>query len=263
MPINSPSDYLASAKQLALYNKTTARTSVANIPFTMFDIAGNPGAGTLAIGNTANGLVPTDATAGYPIIDNFAAGATGHIARVFFTNTVASRVAVYDRLFAAGAYNFDANITLASQPSFVSRVPNGNYNGLELWIEAVTAFTGNQSIRIQYLDQDGNAGDTGTIATGVAPIVGRMLRLPLASGDTGLRQINVVTSTVSTIGTFNVMVLRKLWEGRVIAANYADTHNMLRTGMIRVFDNSALYPIIAADSTSTGTPTIDIEIASL
>ncbi len=262
MAINNVNDWLASVKQVIPYHKTTARTSVANIPFTMFDIAGNPGAGALAIGNTANGLVPTDATAGYPHIRNFLSGATGYISRVVFSNSVACRIALYDRVFAAGAYNFDANITLTSQPSFASRIPNADYRGLELWIEAVTAFTGNQSIRVQYLDQDGNAGDTGTIATGVAPIVGRMLRLPLQSGDTGLQRINVVTSSGSTAGTFNVMILRKLWEGRVIAANAGDVHNMSRTGMRQVFEDSALYVVVTSDSTSTGLPSLDIEIAS-
>lgn len=262
MPVNTWNDYLASVKQLIIYNKTATRTSVANIPFTIFDLAGNPGAGTLAIGNTANGVVPTDAVAGYPVITNFTGGATGHIARVTFSNTVASRLLLFDRVFAAGAYNFDANITLASQPSFASRVPNTDYKGLELWIEAVTAFTGNQSIRIQYQDQDNNAGDTGTIATAVAPTIGRMLRLPLQSGDSGLQRINVVTSTVSTAGTFNVMVLRKLWEARVPVANYGDVHNQMRTGMIRVFEDSALYAVVTADSTSTGLPSLDIEVAN-
>ena len=263
MPINTLNDYLAALKQLAIWNKTTTRTTVAAVPFSMFDVAGYPGAGTLAIGNTANGVVPTDAVAGYPVITNFAGGATGYLSRVTFSNTVAARVALYDRVFAAGAYSFNSDITLASQPSYAGRIPNADYKGLELWLEAVTAFTGNQSIRIQYIDQDGNAGDTGVIATGVAPILGRMYRMPLAAGDTGLQRINVVTSSVATVGTFNVMVLRKLWEGRVIAANAGDVHNMLRTGMPRVYEDSALYGVITADSTSSGLPSVDIEIASL
>lgn len=262
MPINTLNDYLASSKQLVTYNKTSTRTTVASIPFSVFDIAGNPGAGTLAIGNTANGVVPTDAVAGYPIIHNFAVGATGHIARISFSNTVASRVALYDRVFAAGAYSFNSDITLASQPSYAGRIPNGDYKGLELWLEAVTAFTGNQSIRIQYLDQDGNAGDTGTIATGITPIVGRMYRMPYAAGDTGIQRINVVTSTVSSAGTFNVMILRKLFEGRVKAANDGDTFNPLRTGNIRVYEDSALYVVVSTDATSAGYPSLDIEIAS-
>lgn len=263
MPITTLDGYIASAKQELLWIKTASRTSVALIPFTVFDLAGNPGAGTLAIGNTANGVVPTDATAGYPVINAFGGGATGYLSKVTFGNTVISRITLYDRVFAAGAYAFNDNTTLASQPSYSSRVPGGtDFNGLEIWIEAVTAFTGNQSIRIQYLDQGGAAGDSGTIATGVAPIVGRALQINLAAGDSGVQRIDVVTSTVSTAGTFNVMVLRKLWEGRVAIANTGDIHDILKTGLIQVFADSAFYVLVRADSTATGLPNLSFEVAN-
>jgi hypothetical protein len=51
--------------------KTATRTSVAAIPFSVFDLAGDPGAGTLAGTSTAVGVVPTDATAGAPLINAF------------------------------------------------------------------------------------------------------------------------------------------------------------------------------------------------
>lgn len=259
MAITTQDAYWGSKKQVIPWNKTTTRTTVASIPFSMFDVAGTPGAGTLAVGNTANGVVPTDATAGYPLVN--AITGIGYLSSVNFANTVASRLAIYDRVFSAGAYAFNANTTLASQPSYVGRMPNSDYKGTELWIEAVTAFTGNQSINISYLDQDGNSGTTGTIATGVAPIIGRMLRLPLASGDSGVSQITNVTSTVSTVGTFNVHVMRKLWEGRVLFANHGDRHNPFKTGMPQVYDTSALFVVVSADSTSSGLPTVDMEIA--
>lgn len=254
--------YLAAAKQRLAWVKTATLTTIALIPFTVFDLAGNPGAGTLAIGNTANGVVPTDATAGYPIINAFG-GSAGYVSKIDFQSSVVGRIILFDRVFAAGAYAFNANTTLATQPSYSSRVPGGtDYTGLELWIEAVTAFTGSQSIRVQYLDQDGAAGDTGTIATGVAPTKGRMLQLPLAAGDSGLQRINVVTSTVSTVGTFNVMVLRRLWEGRVGVANFSDIHDLLKTGMPVIFADSALYVVVQPDSTASGLPNIQIEIAN-
>jgi hypothetical protein len=128
-----------------------------------------------------------------------------------------------------------------------------DFTNTEIWIEAVTAFTGNQSIAITYTNQAGTTGrTTGTIATGVAPIVGRMLQLPLAAGDTGVQKIESVVSTVSTAGTFNVLVLRRLWAGRVIVANWGDTHDFLKTGMPIVFADSALMPIVQPDSTATG-----------
>src|SRR3990170_5891107 len=178
-------EYIGALKQIITWNKTASRATIANIPFSVFDLAGNPGAGTLAVGNTANGIVPTDALAGYPLLATQAA--TLYLNRIQARSSVACWLDVYDTLFSAGAYAFNANTTLTAQPSYAGRVPATDYNGLELWLEAVTAFTGSQSIRVQYLDQGGAAGDTGTIATAVAPTIGRMFLMPLAAGDSGIQ----------------------------------------------------------------------------
>lgn len=261
MAITTVDGIVAALKQTIIFNKTASRTSVALIPFSVFDIAGSPGAGTIAVGNTANGIVPSDAQAGVPVINAFSGANIGYLARVEFSNTVASRLLIYDRLFSAGAFVFNANVTLASQPSYAARLPNTDYKGLEIWIEAATAFTGNQSIAVTYTNQDGTTGrTTGTIATGAAPILGRMLRLPLQAGDTGVQKIESVVSSVSTVGTFNVHVMRKLWGGRVKFANDGDTHEFTETLLPQVYADSSLFYIVQADSTATGLPTIDIDI---
>jgi hypothetical protein len=253
---------MAAVKQLLTWMKTGTRTLVAAMPYTVFDIAGQPGAGALAIGNTAAGLVPTDITAGYPIITAFGGSALGYLSRVEFGSSVPCRLYLYDRLFAAGAYAFNADTTLASQPSYAARLPNTDYNGLQLWIEAVTAFTGNPSIQVNYLDQDGNAGDTGMIDTGLELPVGRCFQLPLAAGDSGIQKITRVRGTVASAGTFNVMVLRPLWAGRVRVANDGDIHDFLKTGFPQIYADSALYILIAADSTAVGLPMITFQVAS-
>lgn len=259
MAISTLDGLIAATKRRVVYQKTASRTAVANIPFSVFDLAGNPGAGTLAVGNTANGIVPTDAVAGYPGIVTPAASL--YLNRIRTLSSVACWLDVYDCLFSAGAYAFNAAITLTAQPSYASRVPGADYSGLELWLEAVTAFTGSQSIRIQYLDQGGAAGDSGTIATGVAPIAGRMLFMPLAAGDSGLQRVDVVTSTVSTVGTFNVHVMRWLWGCRVNGANQGVVDSLLRTGLPQIYGDSALRLVVTADSTATGLPSIRAETA--
>ena len=257
MAITSLDGIIASTKRRVVYQKTATRTAVANIPFSVFDLAGNPGAGTLAVGNTASGIVPTDAVAGYPAIA--APAASLYLNRILARSSVACWLDLYDCLFSAGAYAFNAAITLASQPSYVARLPSADYAGLELWLEAVTAFTGSQSIRIQYLDQDGAAGDTGVIATAVAPIAGRMFAMPLAPGDSGLRQVNVVTSSVSTVGTFNVHVMRWLWGCRINGPNQGVVDNMLRSGLSQIYGDSALRLIVTPDSTATALPSLRME----
>lgn len=264
MTILTLDQLIAAAKQRVPLKKTAARTTVANAWFSMFELAGDPGAGTLAGANTANGVVPDDSTAGTPVLNTFGGGNTGYLTNVDFANTVASRLMLADLLFKAGAYAFNANTTLASQPSYSGRVPGGtDFTNTEIWIEAVTAFTGNMSVAVTYTNQAGTAGrTTGTVATGVAPTVGRLIQLPLQAGDTGVQKIESVVATVATVGTFNVLVLRPLWTGRVRAVNDGDLHDYLRVGMPQVFDTSALYLAVNADSTSGGLPETMLTVAN-
>ena len=262
MSITTLDGFIAAVKQNLTWMKTGTRTLVAAMPYTVFDIAGQPGAGALAIGETAAGLVPTNVTAGYPLINSFGGGALGYLSRIDFGSSVPCRLFLYDRLFAAGAYAFGADTTLAAQPSYAARLPNTDYNGLQLWIEAVTAFTGNLSVQINYLDQDGNAGDTGVIDTGLVLPVGRCFQIPLAASDSGIQKITRVRGTVAGAGTFNVMVLRPLWSGRVRVANDGDIHDFIKMGLPQIFADSALYVLIAADSTAVGLPMCTIQVVS-
>lgn len=271
--IKSGDDYWAAQKQLITFGKTGARTTIAQAWFSLFDLAGEPGAGTLAVGNTANGIVPTNALAGVPVINAFNASAIGRLTRLGFTNSVPCRMRLFDRVFSCGAYAFNANTALASQPSFASRVnlrnpvtnTNANdYKNLQLWAEMVTAATGNQAVNVTYTDQDGNTGaTTGAVGIGAAPTLGRCWQLPLAAGDSGLQQITNVQGSVATVGTFNVHVLRPLSPTlRVPVAGAADVLDMFRTGGPQLFDTSSLYVLLSADSTSSGLPDLDIEVAN-
>lgn len=264
MAITTLDGLIGATKQRVRWTKTTNRTVVSNSWFSLFDIAGQPGAGTLAAGNTANGLVPTDATAGYPIINAFGGGASGYLGRMNFANTAACRLALFDRLFVAGAYAFNANTALTSQPSFAGRVPGTNYSGLELWVEQVTAATGNQAVTVQYTNQSGTGSrSTGAVGIGAAPTVGRCWNLPLQSGDSGVQLVSNVQGTVATVGTFNVMVLRRLAEGRIISSNNGDRQSIIDVGaLVEVFADSAFYVLINADSTSSSLPEIDFQVVN-
>lgn len=275
MAIVSLDGYIASAKQRIGITKTAARTTVATIPFSVFDVAGNPGAGTLAGTSTSAGVVPTDATAGCPIIE-FTSG-TGYLSRIEFASSVASRLSIFDMLYKAGAYSYAAGTTtLSSQPVFSQRCPDypgsGSVFGArnEIWIEVVTAMTGATAwaVRVTYTNQNGTAGRSSVVSANQAAAaltVGKMFQLALQSGDTGVQKIEsvIVTNTGATAGSFNVLVLRPLWtSGRVRTANDGDVHGIMKTGMPIVYGDSALYLQVAADSTSSGIPSINLEIAS-
>lgn len=258
--IASLNDYLASTRQRIELTRTGARTTVATGWFSTLDVAGYPGAGTLAGANTANGVVPNDTTAGCPPIN----GSTGnwYLSKVEFGSTVACRIIVADLLFKAGAYAFNTNTALTSQPSYSARVL-GDYKNTEIWAEQVTTATGSQTVNVTYTNQDGTAGrTTGAVGIGAAPTVGRCWQLPFQSGDSGVQKIENVVGGTATAGTFNVSVLRPLWSARVGAVNVGDVHDMLKTGMPQLTGSSALVMLVCPDSTSLGIPGVMLEVAN-
>ena len=262
--ILSIDNFWSAARQRARYAKTTTRTTVATGWFSLFDIAGQPGAGTLAAGNTANGVVPDDTSAGYPPLNAFGASAIGRLLAVDHGNSVACRIAMFDRLFVAGAYAFNANQPLTAQPSFAARVPGADYKHLEMWVEQVAAATGNQAVNVTYTNEDGTPSrTTGATGIGAAPTVGRCWQLPYQSGDSGVQQITNVAGSVATAGTFNVMILRRLWGARIKSAGDGDVHDFLRTKARQLYATSALYVLVSADSTSSGLVDLDMEVGDL
>jgi hypothetical protein len=262
MAITTFDGFIGSSKQYASITKTASRTSVAASWFSVFDVAGNPGAGTLAGTSTAAGVVPTDSTVGFPLIDAFAGGATGYLAQVEFGSSVACRLKLFDCVWKGGAYAFNANQALTGQPSYSSRMPGGSFNDTQIWLEQVTAGTGVQNVNVTYTNQAGTTGrSTGTIAT-AANIVGRMWQLPLQAGDTGVQRIDNVVGSVATVGTFNILVLRPLWSGRVKIANDGDVHDLAKTAMPVLFADSALFLAVSSDGTATGVPELEFVVAN-
>jgi hypothetical protein len=277
MAIANLDQYIAASKQRVVINKLATRTSVAVVDFSLFDLAGNPGAGVLAGTSTASGVVPTDATAGCPII-NFSTG-VGYLSKVEFASTAVGRLKLFDMLFKAGAYAFTAGTTtLSAQPVISQRCPDypGSGvvfgNGNEIWIEVSTAFvTGTAwQVQVTYTNQAGTAGRTSIISAAQAAAgltLGKMFMLALQAGDSGVQKIEsvIVTNggTAMTAGNFNVLIMRPLWtNGRVQVVGGGDIHDMLRTGMPIVYTDSALVLVAAPDSTSTGFPEIVLEIAN-
>jgi hypothetical protein len=276
MAITSLDGYIAGAKQTIQQTRTATRTSVALIPFSVFDLAGLPGAGTLAGTSTANGVSPTDATAGCPGID-FSTG-TGYLGKVEYTSSVACRLYLYDMVFKAGAYAFTGGTTnLSSQPVISSRCPDypgsGTVfgNGNQIWIEVSTAFLTGTSWQVQvtYTNSAGTGSRTSIISASQAAAaltLGKMFQLALQAGDSGVQKIDsvIVTNggTAMTAGAFNVLILRPLWSNRVTVSNGGGIDTMLQTGMPIVYSNSAIITVVQADSTSTGLPNIIYQIVS-
>lgn len=264
MAISTLAQLAAAKRQTLEYFVNGSRTTGAGTYASLFGLTTNVGTGTLAGTSTTTGVVPTDATTGFPVIHPFAPGATGYISRVVGEGAADMRLHIFDLLWKGGAYNFNANTTGNTPASYASRVPNADYKGLQIWVEQVTNATGNQSVSVTYTNQDGTAGrSTGTVVLG-SPTAGRIYQMPLQAGDTGVQGVTGVVGTVATAGTFNVLVMRPLWMGRVRMAPSVPTltngaDNLL---MVQVFVDSALYFLASSDTSNLSNPNLLVDIVS-
>lgn len=261
-------DIISSVKENIPFYKTNSLTAIAGQPQSIFTGGGNPGVGSLAVGNTTTGIVPVDNVTGVPNIPAFTGTSIGYISRAILSSTVAGNIFVMDRLFSVGSITMTtatATTTLSTQPSFSGRVPNADYSGLEIWLEAGVPALSNHAhtVSVNYLDQDGNVGNTGNVSTQNI-ISGRMIRFPLASGDSGVRQIVsiVANGVTSATGTFNIHVMRPLIFSRIQTANFLDNQGPDRTLLPEIYTDSSIYVITQPDSTATGLPYIQLTIST-
>lgn len=248
---------MASGQRIVLQKASI--TSVANFYYTLWTAGGQPGAGG-AVGNIVAGVIPTDATAGSPVINAFTGANAGYLMTFDASSSVAGVLSVYDRLYHAGPFLTTTlhTDTLAGQPA-LSRVPNTDYSQLELWLEVTAVFAATATtVSVSY--QDGNnTTQTATHTADVASLTGapinRMYPLRLAN-STGIQKINSVTigGATNTTGQFNVVIQRNIVDHTVVSANIGrPKKGPFETGMPVVYADSCLAMMWNATATTTGT----------
>ena len=268
MAITTVDGLIGAARQRVRLLKTASITTIATIPFSSLDVAGTPGAGSLAIGNTTAGLVPTDATNGYPTITAFGGGATGYLQSVEYGSSVASRVTLYDRLWNSGSHALTPlrTDTITAPPSYATRLPGTDYTGLEIFVEVSVVIPASAvTITVNYINEDTvTAGVTASSGSLSGFTTRRLVPLPLQAGHKGVSRITsvVVGGVAAATGSINVVVARRLWSGRVKIANDGALDGPDATGMPVVYDNSALWMIVAPDGTAGGIQELGLTVAN-
>jgi hypothetical protein len=265
---------LGAYKQRIPLVKTNSTTTVAGIPFTLINRAGFPAEGSLNPSEVINGVVPTDATAGYPPVEDPTGANRLYLSRVGINANVAMSIEIFDVLFLAGQTTIPTSgtttVALTSRPSFATRVPFMSDGVTRCWCNvqpyiylAVAGSNHGHSTSVDYLDQGGVAGNTGNQSTQNL-IVNRMIRCPLAAGDTGVQEITGynVNGIASAAGAVVVAAMRSLGKFRT-QGGLNSTYGPDYTGLPELFGDSALLAVVYADSTSSGIPSVDLEIAHM
>lgn len=243
-------------------------TGVAGFWYSLFFVGGAP-ATAAAIGNTTSGVIPTDATAGAPIINAFTGANTGYLAGFDVSNTVAGAVRLYDRLYHVGPISglALATTTFTGQPT-LTRLPSSNTGGigLELWLEVTTTFSATATtVTVGYTNSSGTSGRTATldIASLSGQPVNRMFPFRLQAGDLGVQRVDnvVVGGVVSTTGAFNLVLLRTVAEHNVMAVGISEPRqDPFKTGLPPVYADSCLVLMMLCTTSSTGSVIADFDI---
>lgn len=161
-----------------------------------------------------SGSIPTNATAGALVQTDPGGGRTKYLVGGGGFCNVAGAFILYDRLYHHSG--FSGTSTSAQNATAAALTRNTGGVGNQIWIEIYTAIGATATtVTATYTNQAGTSGQTTvsrTIGGSGLSEAAKILQLPLASGDTGVRSVQSVTLAASTgtAGNFGVTIARPL-----------------------------------------------------
>lgn len=232
------------------FNKSSI-TTVGGAFYTLWNATGIPGAGSLSIGNTGAGDIPTDATDGAWPFTNPGGGVLTYLARLFAGSSIAGNLYLIDRCWHAGSFSFSNGTINATDSTPVDRPASGD--GVEMWCEINTALSAVAcTLTATYVNQNGTGSRTATCVVPASAITARMFPFVLQAGDVGVQQITNLSGSAAPTGSFNMVLLRKLGLIGMPAVGVGSGINPFTGGMPRIYDDSCLALMGLASTTTSG-----------
>ena len=234
-----------------------AVTSTAARLTSLWSAAGTPGVGSVTLGQTAAGEVPTSASVGAL---TFANANNSHLGRMTGLSTVTTGglLILYDILWVWGSGGSGWNVTTTTAqsttaPAALTR-PDANGVGCELWMEVLAVMGAGAATPVATYTNSANTGSRTTQASTYASTaaIGSVFPMPLQAGDTGIKSVQSVTLTTSTTtGTARFMIVKRIAEIPMVP-NVGFTQDAFALGIPRVYDNACIGMSVLPASTSTG-----------
>ena len=200
---------LTSAQRFQINKASVANMAAGNV-CSLWGSAGFPAAG--ANPATGSGAAPDRTTLGAIPFSAIAGGSTAYLARLAGAISVAGSLMVYDRLVHTSGLS---GTTASPTAQTVNTTPLTRYTsgaGVECWLEWYTD-TGATAVTatVSYTNQNGTPGQSGTCSLAATRRARTMLQVTLAAGDTGVRSVESVTLSASTLtaGNFGVTLLKR------------------------------------------------------
>jgi hypothetical protein len=255
MAITTQDGIVAAQKVILPYYKNGGPAVAAGF-YTSFwtGTGGVPAAGSLSIGNTTTGAIPTDATTGGVGFTNPTGGAEGYLWRLSGSASVTCTAILYDRAWHAGSFTPTSGAIAGFTGSTVPNRPT-DY-GYELWVEIATALSAAaHTLTITYVAQDGTGSRSATVVLAASAPVARMYQATLQGTDTGVRSISAISgSATPPTGSYNVLLLRRLTEIYFPSGTNTVTLDWAQVGFPRIYDDSCLQAVVLATGATSPNP---------
>jgi hypothetical protein len=255
MAITTQDGQVAAAKIILPYYKNGG-PAVAAGGYTSFwtGTGGVPAAGSLAIGNTTTGAIPTDATTGGIAFANPGGGAESYLWRLSGSASVTCTAIVYDRAWHAGSFTPTSGAIAGFTGSTVPNRPT-DY-GYELWVEINGVFSAAaHTLTITYVAQDGTGSRSATVVLPASAPVARMYQATLQGTDSGVRSISAISgSATPPTGSYNVLLLRRLTEIYFPSGTNTVTLDWAQVGFPRWYDDTCFMSVVLATGGTAPNP---------
>lgn len=254
------------SSRLIIDKASIANTAAAQF-HSLWRATGQPGQG--AIPTTA--AVCNDSLLGCIGFAQQTLPATSYLTILENLNSIAgTTLEIHDRLMHMGGLsgtvttaqtvNLDLDANIATD-NLAARIGDSNYSDVQWWLEWYTD-TGstNTSITVNVTYNDGSTGNlTATGNVGTTRRASQMISLntliPAASAGLFIRDVNSITLSASTLTAGNIGVTATRYRCAIYAplANARFTADWAGLGLPEIPNDSCLFPIQIAGSTSTGT----------
>jgi hypothetical protein len=241
-------------------------TAVSGRMCALWSGAGQPGAGSTTLGQSAAGVVPVDSDTGFQTFVNPGAG-NSYLAGVSGISAVSGLLVIWDNVWCWGSGGSGWNVTTTtaqdtSSPAALTR-PDSTGAGTEAWFHVLaTMGAGAASPVLSYTNGAGTSGrTTGTLGYNASAIIGSMYPFPLQSDDTGVRSVQSLTTSVSmSSGTAAIRIMRRVASIPVVA-NVGFKYDAFDLGMPLISNDAALMIGSQAASTSSGPVQLELILA--
>ena len=242
---------------LARFQKTTGTMEAIGVWHSLFYAAGQPPA-AVAPTPGLGGAALTSYGGQLRWVDP-AGGSESRLAKLAANSSLAGTLLLCDRLW----HNSGLTVTTTTAQTcnsvtWPARDLNGATTGEDvlIGIEVSVATTNAAAISnmtINYDDTSGNAA-TGTTAYNfpATAAVGTFVPFNLASGDTGVGQLNSVTLGTSLVaGTVHMVAYRVLDQVGVMGAGLGGNHDAIATGFPQLWDGTVPFLIWVPTATTS------------